>query len=185
MTDIGSCGKKNQEQKHVLLEQIYHQYSQLMYYISFQVLNDRYLAEDAVQSTFLKLEKNRFYIDSITSSRTKSFIVIVTRNVAVSLLKAKSRGALPYQDDDLADIPDHETLPLDLLVKNESIDEIKNAIASLDSKYSDVLLLRYFSDYSTLEIASLFDISDELVRVRLHRAKKQLARKLGERRSHS
>lgn len=184
MTDIGwSCEKRNRNHKHTVLEQIYHQYSQLMYYIAFKVLNDRYLAEDAVQTTFLKLEKNRFYIDSVTSNQTKSFIIIVTRNVAMSLLKTKSQGDYLRPDDEINDIPDQNTLPLDLLIKNESIDEIKNTIASLDSKYSDILLLRYFSDYSTLEIASFFDISDELVRVRLHRAKKQLVEKLKERKS--
>ncbi len=183
LTGMGSYGKRNHDQKHILLEQIYHQYSRLMYYIAFKVLNDSYLAEDAVQTTFLKLEKNRFHVDSVTSRKTKSFIIIVTRNVAVSILKSKGHAALLCPDDDLNGIPDQNTLPLDVLVKNESIVEIKNAIASLDPKYSDILLLRYFSDYSTLEIASFFDISDELVRVRLHRAKKQLVAKLEERRS--
>ena len=183
MAETGSYGKTNRTQKHILLEQIYRQYSRLMYCVAFEILGDGYLAEDAVQTAFLKLEKNRFSVDSVTSSKTKSFIVIVTRNVALSILKSKGHGALACTDDDITDIPDGNTLPLDLVVKNESIDEIKNAIADLDPKYSDIILLRYFSDYSTLEIASFFNISDELVRVRLHRAKKVLLEKLNERRS--
>lgn len=183
MAETGSYGKTNRAQKHILLEQIYRQYSRLMYFIAYQILGDGYLAEDAVQTAFLKLERNRFSVDSVTSSKTKSFIIIVIRNVAISIMKSKGQGVLACVDDDITDIPDGETLPLDLVVKNESIDEIKNAIAGLDPKYSDILLLRYFSDYSTLEIASFFSISDELVRVRLHRAKKLLVEKLSERRS--
>jgi len=151
-----------------------------MYHIALQILGDQFLAEDAIQTAFLKLEKNKFKIDSISCNKTKSFMVIITRNIAFGMYNARKKEAITYDCDELEEIPDDKMLPLDVVVSNESILDIQDALSSLNSKYSDILLMKYFSDYTNAEIASLFNISEELVRVRLYRAKKLLMKKLNE-----
>jgi RNA polymerase sigma-70 factor (ECF subfamily) len=49
---------KSSAEKHEILEQLYSNYAKLMYYIAYEILKDQFLAEDAVQTAFLKLEKN-------------------------------------------------------------------------------------------------------------------------------
>ena len=165
-------------EKNKVLEQLYVEYAKLMFYVAFDILNDQYLAEDAVQTVFLKLEKNKFKIDSISCNKTKSFMVIITRNIAVGIYNARKKEATTYDADELNEIPDDKMLPLDVIVSNESIMDIHDALSSLDSKYSDILLMKYFSNYTNAEIASFFNISEELVRVRLYRAKKLLIKKV-------
>ncbi len=42
------------------LERLYHKYYRLMYYVANKILQDNYLAEDAVQTAFLKLIPNLY-----------------------------------------------------------------------------------------------------------------------------
>lgn len=167
-------------EKNKKLEQLYAKYAKLMFHVAFEILHDRYLAEDAVQTVFIKLEKNNFRIDSISCNKTKSFMVIITRNIAISIYNSRQKEATAYDYKELEEIPDDRMLPLDIVVSNESILDIQNSLSLLNSKYSDILLMKYFSDYTNTEIASLFNISEELVRVRLHRAKKLLKIKMNE-----
>ena len=54
MKSHGSGGDPNKSQ---LLEQLYTQYKRLMFHVSYEILHDPFLAEDAVQAAFLKLTK--------------------------------------------------------------------------------------------------------------------------------
>lgn len=64
------------------IERLYHKYYRLMYYVANKILQDNYLAEDAVQTAFLKLIPNLHKIEDINSHKTKAFVVIVVENVA-------------------------------------------------------------------------------------------------------
>jgi RNA polymerase sigma-70 factor, ECF subfamily len=167
--------KSSDNKKQTLLEQLYYKYKFLMFHVAFTVLQDYGLAEDAVHSSFLKLTNYSFKIDKVSCNKTKAFLVIVTRNVAIDILKKKNKENAKYINDELLDLVDNNLLPLDFVIHNESINIVQKAIDTLDHKYSDVLLLKYFYDYSDAEIALLLSISREAVRVRLHRAKKKLA----------
>ena len=53
-------------------------------------------------------------------------------------------------------------------------------IGQLDSKYGDVIMLKYYCDMHDKDIAQALDISVENVKVRLYRAKSMLKNKLRE-----
>lgn len=166
-------------EKHELLEQLYIQYAGLMFHTAYRILQDQYLSEDAVHTAFLRLEKNNFKVCSISCNKTKSFLVIITRNIAINIYNEKKKETSAYSEDGIAEtLPDSDSLPLDVVISNEGVTCIKDALKTMDQKYSDVMLMRYFSDFSIPEIASLFNISEQLVRVRLHRARKKLIEQL-------
>jgi RNA polymerase sigma-70 factor, ECF subfamily len=164
--------------KNEILEELFIKYSNLMFFVAFDILKDRYLAEDAVQKAFLKLEKSKMIIDSTSSNRTRSFVVIVIRNVSITMLNNSRKELRSIEGDGFEELPDNNLLPLELLINKEKVSQIKNNLSKIDNKYADVFLLRYFDEYSISEIASLLDISEQLVRVRLHRAKKSLLEKI-------
>jgi RNA polymerase sigma-70 factor (ECF subfamily) len=107
-------------------------------------------------------------------------MVIITRNIAINIYNAKKKEAIIYDYGELKEMPDDAMLPIDILINDERIQNIKAALSSLDSKYSDIILMKYYSDYTNSEIASLFNISEDLVSVRLLRGKKLLLNKLKE-----
>ncbi len=160
-----------------VLEQLYVAYGKLMYHVSYGILHDSYLAEDAVQTAFMKLTKNNFNIDSVICNKTKYFMVIIVRNASIDIYNQHRRENL-YLEDELSNITDDAASPLDSFLSRESLSGIQHALKTMDTKYSDVAVMRYVYDYATLEIASLLGISEQLARVRLHRAKKMLVENL-------
>jgi RNA polymerase sigma-70 factor (ECF subfamily) len=151
-----------------------------MYHIAFGILQDHFLAEDAVQTAFLKLEKSRFMLDSISCNKTRAFVVIIIRNIALQVINSKRRERVLFENDEIARLPDIAALPLELIISDESIERIVSHLNSMDAKYSDVLQMKSLYGLSNSEIANLFDVSEQLVRVRLFRARKMLMEKLNE-----
>ena len=113
-------------------------------------------------------------------NKTKYFMVIIARNASFEIYNSKKRDNV-VSDDELQRIPDDSAAPLDNILRYESI---QNAIKTMDTNYSDIVVMRYLYGYSLLEIATLFGISEQLVRVRLHRAKKMLIDRLNEEQNH-
>jgi RNA polymerase sigma-70 factor, ECF subfamily len=166
------------KEKNELLEKLFIKYSKLMHFVAFDILKDKYLAEDAVQKSFLKLKRSNINIDSISSNRTRSFMVIVIRNISLNMLNISKREPHSIEVDEFDELPDKALPPLELLINREKVSQVKSNLRLLKNKYADVFLLRYFNDFSITEIASLLDISEQLVRVRLYRAKKMILEKI-------
>lgn len=168
------------EKKNHILEALYEKYRYLMYYVALEILHDNALAEDAVHSAFLKLTKMKFKIDKIESHKTRAFMIIVTRNVAIDQYNKRKSQEVLLIDEEVADMPNQEPLPLDIVISKANIQNIQQALDVMDIKYADVMLLKYFYDYPDNEISMLLGITEQLVRVRLHRAKKLLVQILAE-----
>ncbi len=162
------------------IEQLYHQYRYLMLKVAFSILNNGCLAEDAVHAAFMKLLKNNFIIDNVSSKKTKTFMIIVVRNTAIDIYNKVNKEDTKYLDDNIMDIADPSPTPLEITINNEVIDKIKATLRSMDSKYADVVILKYFYDYSYAKISFLLSISEQTVRVRMHRARRILASQLSE-----
>jgi RNA polymerase sigma factor, sigma-70 family len=167
---MDECLKNKSE----VLKQLFLQYSKLMFHVAYEILHDHFLAEDAVESAFVKLTKNNFIIDEISSNKTRAFMIIISKNTAIEIYNKRNKTDLQYYDNEPMEVKDDHLLPLDIIINQETLSEIKKAISLLDSKYSDIITIKYFYNYSDAEISALLGISQELVRVRLHRARKAL-----------
>ena len=165
-----------------LLEQIYFEYRHMLFNVAYKVLKDPDLAEDTVHSVFVKLAFKAEKIDDIFSKKTKGFLVVITRNTAIDIYRKRKRASKIISENkfDLAQMAGNEYLPQEIIISNDTIDKLQSYIASLDSKYGDVLLLKYYNNLSNTDIADLMGLTVENVRVRLHRAKKMLADRIAE-----
>jgi RNA polymerase sigma-70 factor (ECF subfamily) len=166
------------KKKKTLLEQLYYQYRYLMFHIALGILEDYDLAEDAVHTAFLKLAKSNIKIDDILNNKTKTFMVIVVRGTAIDVYNKIKNDSKNYPEEKMLEIAYTEPSPLELAISNKGIDRIKKALQTMDPKYADVIILKYFYDFSNKEISTILSISEQTVRVRLHRAKKILASEL-------
>lgn len=147
--------------KHKLLERLFENYNKLMYQVAYGILKDQYLAEDAVQTAFLNLGKNNFKIDNVLCNKTRAFMIIITRNYAFQIYNKRKKDDMICIDDEVFEVPDESDLPLDIIINHEIRDEITRELGKMDCKYSDVLILKYFYDYTFSEIASLMNISEQ------------------------
>ena len=162
------------------IERLYEQYRSLMYSEAYKILQDRRLAEDAVQQSFIKIINNLHKIDENNCPRTRNFMVIICVNVAKSIYNNrmylnKQEYMVQELDSDTVDIGND---PLDILVDKDSVEQITKAIGSLNPIYRDVLLLKRAYGYSREEISELMEIPLETVKKRLLRARKMLSQVL-------
>jgi len=73
------------------LEELYLKYSKDMFKVAYRILNDYYLAQDAVQQSFIKLIDNLNKINDINCNKTKAFVVIIIRNVSINLYRKRKK----------------------------------------------------------------------------------------------
>ncbi len=158
-------------------ERLYLKYRQVMFYAAKDILHDTYLAEDAVHKAFIRILHHLDNIHEPDSHKTKSFVVIITRNIAIDMYrKSKKENFISFDE--------YEYGPPELAVSDENIgadNEVLAAIISLPYIYASVLLLKYSQGYSDSEIAKILSIKKDNVRQRTARAKVKLKHALQER----
>ena len=72
-------------------EYLYNHYQKQMYYTAKRILNDAFIAEDAVHEAFVKIARNMNKIDDETSDRTRAFVMIVTENAAKDVYRKRKQ----------------------------------------------------------------------------------------------
>jgi len=86
----------------------------------------------------------------------------------------------PDRDGGPPQIADWSDLPLDRLLQGELRDRLDAAILALPKDYRIVLVLRDQEGFSTRESADILGITDNLAKVRLHRARLAVRRALSD-----
>lgn len=161
-------------------EELYYTYRNLMYKVSFNILQNPQDTEDALQDAFISIAKNFSKIAEIKCPETKSFVVIVVRNISYNMLKKISRRHEMDINIDELEIPDDKPLPDETALDKYSVEALEKALQKLPSKYCDIIYLTSYMDYSTKEAANLLGISYENAKKRLNRARAKLAAVLEE-----
>lgn len=114
------------------------------------------VAEDIAQESFVKVWKNIRKFRQ--GSNFKTWIFTITRNTAIDWLRKQKDIALSTfeniegQNVLLETVADSNPLPDELLVRAENIAYVSSLLAQLDTKYSEVLTLRYSSNMTFEEI---------------------------------
>lgn len=147
---------------------LYEQYRHLMFYIAEEILKDEHLSEDAVQEAFLRIAKNFYKINDIFCPQTRNFVVIITRNVAITMVKKEQCHV------DLDEYIENETSESDNIFDFISEKELIHCILDLPDAYRDVLYLYHIYGYSFNEISSLLSVNVETAKKRAQRSRLML-----------
>lgn len=158
----------------------YQQYVRLVYYIAFEILQQKEDAEDAVQETFIRVAKNIFKISDPFCPETKNFVVIICKNVSLQILKKRKHSKMKELSDYIPD-ERHEGNPYGISSENDTIRIIVDVILTLPDRYRDCLYMELVEELDHKEIAFMLGQKPETVRKRLQRGKKLLRKKLEER----
>ncbi len=130
-------------------------------------LKDMHLAEDALQDTFLQVY--RHYHSFQGQAAEKTWITRIAINVCKNYLRKPWRRRMDPEAA-LEQIPAPEPEDPD--------DTVLLAVMNLPPKYKDVILLYYYREMTTEEIARVLGISQSAVWVRLKRARDRLKTQL-------
>lgn len=155
----------------ILAESLYNKYSKFMFKVAYSILKDNFLTEDAIQQSFIRIIKNLDKIDEKQEKRTRNFIGLITRNVAIDIYN-KTKNQPTYVDDDY--VKDNSYDISCLIINKETINRLKKHIKALKPIYQIPLLLHAANGLSVNEIAEILDIKPKTIQKRIERARTKL-----------
>jgi RNA polymerase sigma-70 factor (ECF subfamily) len=133
-------------------------------------------AEDLFQDTWLAAARNAHQLRRDT--RLLPWLFTIARNKHRNSLRfvafeRKKHGAVASEPRDGAMTPDEQT---DSRLR---ADRLSRALARLPDAHREVLLLHFGEGLDSGEVAEVLDVSEQVVRKRLSRARAELARLMG------
>ncbi len=135
--------------------------------------------EDILQNVFLKTYRNLNEFDP--TLKFSSWIYRITHNETMSFFRSSSVRPEGHSVDDAELILDQLDGHSDTSMLAElglNTEQLVRAMQTLESKYRDVIVLRYFEDREYSEISDILRIPTGTVATLLNRAKKRLRQSL-------
>ena len=156
---------------------IYNAVMQLLFRISFRVVNEEEVAEDLVHDSLIKMREKKLVFPSMDDA--KYWLIRVVKNASLNYAKRKTRERKAYERALREDTRKAESGETELL-KAESIEKTKAALDKLPENLRMVLILREYAELNYKEIGRVLGITEGNVKVRVFRAREQLAKLIGE-----
>lgn len=158
-------------------EVLYNKFKPTLITVANQILDDVDLAEDAVHDAFLSLARNMKNISGRKCIQIRNYLIIIVKNASRRIYN-KRKNEVCIEDIE-ENVPDLQNIEIDTEDKAAQ-QKLMVLIKTLDEKYADVLILKYFYDLPDKEIAMSLGINLENVKIRLHRGKAMIKNKLAE-----
>ena len=162
-----------------------------IFHYSWLMCGHREDAEEVAQDTLLKVFENFGQLRE--PERVRPWVFRIARNAC--LMKRRKSVFAPSQEISLDDflpamdregghgklqIADWSGLPDRQILQSEMKQVLDQSIGALPENYKSVILLRDVEELSTLETAQLLDLTEDVVKTRLHRARLAVRQKLDE-----
>jgi RNA polymerase sigma-70 factor, ECF subfamily len=147
-----------------------------VYNLAYRMLGNAAEAEDAAQETFVRMYTK---LDTYQPDRKlSSWVLSIASHYCIDRLRRRRINWLSLDDEPMATtVPAGERGPEDVVMRQESHDEVQQLVDQLEPAYRVPLILRYWHDLSYQEIAEVMGLSVQAVKSRLHRARLQMAEK--------
>lgn len=141
-----------------------------------RMLGDDDEAEDAAQESFLRAFRALERYDPKRSFGT--WLLAIASHRCIDLMRHRKRHPQSSRRPPLTgEGTDPDDGPEEQLMRAQRRDAIDGLTQSLPPQERAVIVLRYWYDLSTEEIAATLSLSESAVRSRLHRARRTLARR--------
>lgn len=178
---------KVKEKDRSAFNELFNLYKSKVYKTAYFILQDKALAEDAVQEVFLQLY---FKINSLNHpSAFEVWLYRITVNFCRKLIQNSNKlSTMPLEDyEDTLDIceSDNLTLPEDILLNKETCSEIMGFIYALPEQQRIPIILYYYNSLSIRDISEVMNCSEGTVKSRLFHGRKLLKNKLMQTRNYS
>lgn len=149
-----------------------------VYNLCYRMLGEPEAAEDAAQETFLRAYQNLHRYDRSRSFAT--WLLSIGAHYCIDRLRRRKLSVFSIdeeKDDGTSfEIPDTASPdPEAESVKRGDRDRLHVLLKDLDETDRAAIILRYWHDYSEIEIADSLNLTVSAVKSRLHRARRALA----------
>lgn len=159
-------------------------YERSVYKMALSFMKNESDAEDVAQEAFLKAFRNLANFRG--QAKFSTWLISITLNEARGRLRQQSAVRMESLDDapeegghvSPALLRDWREVPSEALERKEVREMLEEAINSLSPIYREVTMLRDVEEFSIEETAAALSITTASVKVRLHRARLMLQKRL-------
>lgn len=158
--------------------QLVETYQKPVYNLCYRMLGEPEAAEDAAQETFLRAYQNLHRYD--LSRPFGTWILSIAAHYCIDRLRKRKYGifSMDAENEDGAafELPDPASPDPEVeSVKSEERDRLHLLLKNLDATDRAAVIMRYWYDFSEVEIAQALRLTVSAVKSRLHRARRALA----------
>jgi RNA polymerase sigma-70 factor (ECF subfamily) len=157
---------------------IFERYSRPVISFIFDMVNDRSLAEELTQETFVRAYRAMRTMRRETKLST--WLFGIARNVARESLRARLRAVnhIDLEDKSVMDLSDNKPVPVDGVLSKELNEVIRRSLAALDEDKRLVFTLKVLHQCSYEEIAEITGFTLAKLKTDLHRARAEMRRRI-------
>jgi RNA polymerase sigma-70 factor, ECF subfamily len=153
-------------------------YQTPVYNLCYRMLGEVEAAEDAAQESFLRAYQNIHRYDPNRSFAT--WLLSIAAHYCIDRLRRRRFSTLSIDDDDEEhpmELPDLSAVnPEAETARREEQEQLQKVLLSLNSTDRAAIVMRYWYDFSEVEIAESLSLTVSAVKSRLHRARRELAK---------
>ena len=167
MDDLSNLIERAQAGDKDAFGQIYNLFYRRIYrYCKFNLAGE---AQDICQETFLRAYKSLGKFSEKRGGSFQAYLFAIARNLIIDYRRKKKDVPLKeYHDIEKEDNLENE------IQRKEGKLQVHTALSRLKEPDRQIVVLRYFEEMTTYEVASAVGMKEGAVRVRLHRILKKL-----------
>jgi RNA polymerase sigma-70 factor (ECF subfamily) len=168
-----------------LFHELIQPYERMVFMTCFSIVKNETDAEDCAQDAMVNAYRHlsKFRGDS----RFSTWLTTIAVNEARQRLRRLKRSKEDSLDEPIegeeqeispAPLTDWREIPLEALERKELREELREAVAQLPDIYRQIFVLRDIDELNVAEAAATLGINENMVKVRLHRARMMLQKRL-------
>jgi RNA polymerase sigma-70 factor (ECF subfamily) len=151
------------------METLFEKYSKRLFWVAFNILQNREDALDAVQETFVKILNAIDRFD--TSRRFYTWACQIMINLCVDKKRRSLKARSVVSLEDIGTQPLQQAAPEHLVTQEEKRKRVFTVMGKMAEAYRTVLILREVEGLGCKEIGEMLATTHATVRWRLHRAR--------------
>ncbi len=172
----------SQGDERAFMERLYIDHRRMMFAQAYQVLRDRAAAEEAVNEACMLIIRKIPELQAKSRCTLRSYLVSTVRNVAINAYNRRQREqdlCSGSSGEWIDELPSGDVPVETHLIRQEQIDAMDRALMALPEREREMLRMKYFDELTDAEIAPLFGVKPDSVRMILSRARKQVKALMG------
>ena len=155
------------------LKEVYDRYAPSMLGIAIRVLQDRTLAEDVLQTVFVRLWTTPERFDP-TRGPLRSYLFREAQSRAIDRVRTEEARRAREQRDQREQVLDDDDTEREVLARLRG-ERVRAAMAELSDGERDAISLAYFAGHSYREVARMLDVPEGTVKSRIRLGLAKLA----------
>lgn len=149
---------------------LFERYHRKLYNFFLRLTTDRSLSEDLTQTVFERLI--RYRQSYVEGSSFRSWVYQIARNARIDYYKKKRPMSTDLSEEEV--LPGSEVSASRRMEEREEQQRLHHALRKLSEDQREVLILARFQQLKYREVAELMGTTEGAVKVRVHRAIKEL-----------